>query len=41
MVLPKNRPKDQWNIRQSRNKHMQLWSINLQQRNQEYTMEKG
>ena len=27
--------------RESRNKPMQMWSINSQQRNQEYTMEKG
>ena len=34
----KNRHKDQWNRIEIPEKH--IWSINLQQRRQEYTMEK-
>ena len=36
----RNRPMDQWNSIEPRNKHMHLWSINLKQRRQEYTVEK-
>ena len=36
----KNRHMDQWNRIQSRNKPTHLWSINLWQRRQEYTMGK-
>ena len=36
----KNRHMEQWNRIEPRNKPMHLWSINLPQRRQEYTMEK-
>ena len=40
MVLGKNRLKDKWKRKESRNKHVHFQSINLHQSRQEYRMKK-